>query len=106
MVRRTEAGRGAVPPGHRHGRRVDGAARSAPLVVVYALLARPRAEAIALCILCALAVASSVLILRLPWDRFVRSPWREAYFGAWSVLDLLMIVIATVLEWRPGQSLC
>ena len=76
-----------------------------PPVAIYAVLARPHAQAIALCILCGLTAAGSILTLRLPWDRYVRSPWREAYYGTWWVVDFSMIVIATVLGGGPTSPL-
>ena len=76
-----------------------------PPIAVYAVLARPRTEAIALCVLCALASVGSLLLMRLPWDAFVASPWREAYFGAWWVIDFVLIITATVLAGGPDSPL-
>ena len=76
-----------------------------PPVAIYAVLARPHAQAIALCIMCALTAAGSLLTLRLPWDRFVRSPWREAYYGTWWLVDFSVIITVTVLGGGPTSPL-
>jgi diguanylate cyclase (GGDEF)-like protein/PAS domain S-box-containing protein len=74
-------------------------------VALYAILARPRPEAIALSALAALAVVGSLAVLRLPWERFARSPWREAYYAAWWLTDFGLIVTATVLGGGPRSPL-
>jgi len=76
-----------------------------PPIAAYAVIARPRADAIALCVLCLLAAPGSLLLLRLPWDAFVRSPWREACFGAWWLIDFALIISATVLGGGPSSPL-
>ena len=69
-----------------------------PPVAVYALSTLSQTRAVAMCILIAVAISASLLVLRLPWDEFVRSPWREAYYGAWWVMDFSLIVAAAALS--------
>jgi diguanylate cyclase (GGDEF)-like protein len=74
-------------------------------VAVYGLLARPHVYAIALCVLAVVAAVGSLAVWQLPWDRFVRSPWREAYYGAWWIADFALIMGATVLGGGPRSPL-
>ncbi len=76
-----------------------------PPVVVYALIALSPTRAAAICILAALAVPGSLVVLRLPWDRYVRSPWREAYYGAWWVIDFSLIIATTVISGGASSPL-
>ncbi len=76
-----------------------------PPVAIYGLISRPTADAIAICIICALAISVSLLVLQLPWDRYVRSRWREAYYGAWWVTDFSLIIAATALGGGASSPL-
>ncbi len=74
-------------------------------IAAYGLLTRPPAQATAICVLASLAAVGSLLVLRLPWDRFVRSPWREAYYGGWWIIDFVLIMTAIVLGGGPRSPL-
>lgn len=48
-------------------------------------------------LLLAVAAAGGAVVLRLPWAAILRSPWREAVFLGWSLLDVgLVIALAAV----------
>jgi diguanylate cyclase (GGDEF)-like protein len=47
---------------------------------------------LAMMLLLAVGAAGGVVVLRLPWDRILRSPLREPAFIAWSLLDVALII--------------
>jgi diguanylate cyclase (GGDEF)-like protein len=50
-------------------------------------------------------LAGAVVISRLPRGRIVRSRYREAFFFAWSVLDLALIVASTAADGGTNSPL-
>src|SRR5205085_796078 len=46
----------------------------------------------------ALGAVGGAVVLALPWERIVRSRWREVVFCAWSVLDLGLIIVISALD--------
>jgi diguanylate cyclase (GGDEF)-like protein/putative nucleotidyltransferase with HDIG domain len=52
-----------------------------------------------------IAAATAAVISRLPHERIVRSRWREAFFLAWSMLDLALIVLVTLADGGTGSPL-
>jgi diguanylate cyclase (GGDEF)-like protein len=52
-----------------------------------------------------LAVVSSIVISLLPRERIVRSRYREHFFLTWSLLDLALIVLATVADGGTNSPL-
>ncbi|MFL5844654.1 MAG: GGDEF domain-containing protein [Solirubrobacteraceae bacterium] len=46
----------------------------------------------------ALGAVGGGVVLALPWERIVRSRWREHVFCAWSLLDLLLILGIAALD--------
>src|SRR4051794_39056951 len=53
---------------------------------------------IAMAVLIALGTVGGAVVLRLPWDRILRSPLREPVFIAWSLLDVLLIIALAALD--------
>jgi diguanylate cyclase (GGDEF)-like protein len=47
----------------------------------------------------------SLLALRLPWERMLRSRWREAYYLGWWLADFAAILAATILDGGPQSPL-
>jgi len=52
---------------------------------------------VALAVLFGVGALGGGIVLALPWDRILRSRWREPVFITWSVVDLGLIVIAAAL---------
>jgi diguanylate cyclase (GGDEF)-like protein len=52
----------------------------------------------ALAALFAIGAVGGGVVLALPWERIVRSRWREVVFSAWSVLDLMLILGIAALD--------
>lgn len=52
---------------------------------------------LALGLLIGAAAIGGIVILMLPWERIVRSRWREPAFAAWSAIDLALITVLAAL---------
>jgi diguanylate cyclase (GGDEF)-like protein len=68
------------------------------LGVTYVALTWDRPNRPLLGVVFGLAVVSSIVISLLPRERIVRSRYREHFFLTWSLLDLALIVLATVAD--------
>jgi diguanylate cyclase (GGDEF)-like protein len=66
--------------------------------MVYALGFAEHEHALAIAIAYALGGLGGVIARQLPWDRIVRSRWREAWFMAWSLLDLALIAAVVCFD--------
>src|SRR6476620_10212834 len=73
-----------------------------PFVVCFAgmayVVAWERDHAEAMAVLFGLGALGGVVALALPWERIVRSRWREAYFAAWSLINLALLVSVAALD--------
>ena len=76
-----------------------------PAGVIYALLDVRGWQRTALCGVCLVAIVGSAVTLRLPWDRMVRSRWREVYYVGWWLTDFAAITVAVVLAGGPRSPL-
>lgn len=65
--------------------------------LLYALLWEHE-HATALAIIMAAAALGGLIVLALPWPRILQSSWREIVFGAWSGIDLALIVALAALD--------
>src|SRR4051794_29199599 len=52
----------------------------------------------AMAVLLVVATVGGAIVLRLPWDRILRSPLREPAFIAWSLLDVALIIALAGLD--------
>lgn len=52
----------------------------------------------ALTVLIGIAAVGGGIVMVLPWQQIVRSRWRELVFGAWSALDLALIIALAALD--------
>jgi diguanylate cyclase (GGDEF)-like protein len=72
---------------------------------LYIALTWERPNRVLLASLFALATISAIGISMLPRDRIVRSRWREPFFLSWSLLDIVLIVLATVADGGTASPL-
>jgi diguanylate cyclase (GGDEF)-like protein len=49
-------------------------------------------------VLIGIAAVGGGLVLVLPWERIIRSRWREHVFGVWSLLDLIVLLVLAALD--------
>ena len=64
-----------------------------------------RANRPALAVLFGVALLSAFVLSLLPRERIVRSRFREAFFLAWSVLDLILITLGALADGGTGSPL-
>ncbi len=60
---------------------------------------------IALAAILVLAVIAAVAMLFLPWERIVRSKWRELAFLAWSLSNVVTITVFGIINNDPNSAL-
>jgi diguanylate cyclase (GGDEF)-like protein/PAS domain S-box-containing protein len=75
------------------------------LGMLYVLLTWQRPHRLELTVLFALATAAGILISMLPRERVVRSSLREPFFLAWSLLDLAMLLVGTLVDGGTASPL-
>ena len=75
-----------------------------PTFVYAAVAARPGSRVV-ICAMVVAALAGALLALRLPWERMLRSRFREAYIIAWWLIDFAAVMGATVLDGGPSSPL-
>jgi diguanylate cyclase (GGDEF)-like protein len=66
--------------------------------MVYALAYAREQHELAIALAYAIGGLGAVGARRLPWERIVRSRWCEAWFMAWSLLDLALITLVVCLD--------
>jgi diguanylate cyclase (GGDEF)-like protein len=74
-------------------------------VGLYAAVFADAAHRSLLLALAALVFLISVVIMRLPWQRIIRSRWREAAFMAWTLGDFAIIVGVSALDGGGASPL-
>src|SRR5471030_1615190 len=72
---------------------------------VYVILTWERPHRTIIALLFGAGLLGAGVIAQLPRERIVRSRFREGFFFAWSVLDLALIVGATVADGGTGSPL-
>jgi diguanylate cyclase (GGDEF)-like protein len=72
---------------------------------LYILLTWNRANRTAILLLFSAGLATAVLISQLPREQIVRSRFREAFFLAWSLLDLILILLVVSADGGTGSPL-
>ena len=75
-----------------------------PTFAYAAVAARPEGR-VAVCAMVVVALVGALLALRLPWERILRSRFREAYIIAWWLIDFAAVMAATVLDGGPRSPL-
>jgi len=71
----------------------------------YVALTWQRPHRLALALVFGVPFAAGVVISKLPHEKIVRSRLREAFFLGWSVLDLVLIALATLADGGTGSPL-
>src|SRR4051812_35329656 len=69
--------------------------------VAYALVTWDQPHRLLLTAMFAVALASGAGLSRLPRERIVRSPRRDAFFLAWSALDMVLVAAVAVADGGP-----
>jgi diguanylate cyclase (GGDEF)-like protein len=72
---------------------------------VYIILTWDRPHRALLAFLFGAGLIAAAAVAQLPRAKIVRSRWREAFFFAWSILDLGLIVAATLADGGTGSPL-
>jgi len=72
---------------------------------VYILLTWHASNRSALALLFGAGFFGAAAVARLPRERIVRSRYREAFFLTWSILDLTLIMLATLADGGTGSPL-
>lgn len=72
---------------------------------IYVALTWTRPNRTLMLALFAAAIASAVVISNLPRERIVRSRYREVFFFAWSLVDLILIVLVTKADGGTASPL-
>jgi len=72
---------------------------------VYILLTWQLPNRTALAVIFGAGFAAAAAVARLPRERIVRSRFREAFFLGWSILDLTLIMLATLADGGTGSPL-
>jgi diguanylate cyclase (GGDEF)-like protein len=69
-----------------------------------ALYAEP-SRRFALAAILTLAVVAALAMMLLPWERIVRSKWREPAFLAWSLSNVVTITVFGIINNEPNSAL-
>ncbi len=72
---------------------------------IYIALTWQRPNRTALLALFGAGTVAAVIVSRLPHERIVLSRFREAFFLSWSLIDLVLIVLATYADGGTGSPL-
>jgi diguanylate cyclase (GGDEF)-like protein/PAS domain S-box-containing protein len=75
------------------------------LGMLYVALTWSRPHRLELAVLFALASVAGILVSALPRERIVRSRLREPFFLSWTMLDVAMLVIATLADGGTASPL-
>ncbi len=70
---------------------------------IYIILTWQLPNRTALAVLFGAGIAAAAVVAQLPRERIVRSRFREAFFLAWSLLDLALIALAALADGGTGS---
>jgi diguanylate cyclase (GGDEF)-like protein/PAS domain S-box-containing protein len=76
-----------------------------PAALVYVAVAGRPGNRLVLSLIAVVAIGGSLMALALPWERMLRSRWREAYYIVWWLIDLAAVMAAVALDGGPRSPL-
>jgi diguanylate cyclase (GGDEF)-like protein/PAS domain S-box-containing protein len=72
-----------------------------PAALLYVAVAGRPGNRLVLSLIAVVAIVGSLAALALPWERMLRSRWREAYYIGWWLLDFAAVMTAAALDGGP-----